>query len=194
MLAAVRLGVRKLVHTPSFGWLTDAEAREVHDAGAQVCSSAGYAAPVFNVFNQENKPTFRNGMPWPEGIPDGEGRGREAGNKPVNGRTLFDNGVHYAFCTDTTYDPSAGLAVELKMLNLVFSPLDIIQIMGPNSAEFVARDDIGLLEPGKRGDLVVLRGDPREGYWNLLKPLVVVKDGVVVVGRTAVAAGTPSRG
>jgi imidazolonepropionase-like amidohydrolase len=192
--AAIFAGARRLVHTPHYGWLSDADGKLVAAAGAKVSSCAGFGAPVFDVFNHDNKPTFRDGKPWPEGVLGGEGRGREAGFKPVNGRTLFDNGVHYAFCTDTTYDPSAGLAVELKMLNLVFSPLDIIQIMGPNSAEFVARDDIGLLEPGRRGDLVVLRGDPREGYWNLLKPLVVVKDGVVVVGRTAVAAGTPSRG
>jgi imidazolonepropionase-like amidohydrolase len=184
MLAAVHVGATRLVHTPHFGWLTDADAKEVKDAGALVSSCTGFGAPVFGVFNQDNKPTFRDGKPWPEGILDGQGRGREAGYKPVNGRTLFDNGVVYGYCTDTTYNATAGLAQELKVLNLVFSPIDIIQIMGPNSAAFIDRSkDIGTLEPGKLADIVVLAGNPLDGYWNLLTAKVVIKGGVIMVDK-----------
>ncbi len=59
----------------------------------QVPSSTGFGVPVFGVFNQDNKPTFRDGKPWPEGIIAGQGTGQEAGYKPVNLRTLYDNGV-----------------------------------------------------------------------------------------------------
>jgi imidazolonepropionase-like amidohydrolase len=185
MVDAVRLGTKKLIHTPHYGWVTDAQAKAVKDAGAQVSSCTGFGAPVFGVFNKDNKPTFRDGKPWPEGIAGGEGRGREAGYKPVNARTLFDNGVTLGFCTDTNYNATAAVAQELKVLNLTFSPIDIVKIMGPNSAALLDRTDIGMLEPGKLGDLVVLTGNPLDGYWNFLTAVVVVKQGVIMVDKRA---------
>ena len=183
MMESVRAGVKKLIHTPHYGWLTDAQAKETAAAGAQVSSCVGFGAPVFGVFNQDNKPTFRDGKPWPEGVLAGEGRGREAGYKPVNARTLFDNGVTLGYCTDTNYNAPAALAHELKVLNLVFSPIDLVKIMGPNSAALIDRPDLGTLEPGKLADLIVLPGNPLEGYWNFVGPVVVAKAGVVMVDR-----------
>ena len=86
MLATVRNGGTELIHTPHFDGLTDEDAQTVKDAGTVVSSCTGFGAPVFNVFNHDNIPTFRDGKPWPSGIIDGQGRGREAGYKPVNGR------------------------------------------------------------------------------------------------------------
>ncbi len=184
MLAAVRDGGTELIHTPHFGWLTDQEAQSVKDAGAVVSSCTGFGAPLFNVFNHNNIPTFRDGKPWPSGIIDGQGRGREAGYKPVNGRTLFDNGVVYGYCTDTTYQATAALAHELKVLNLVFSPIDLIKIMGPNSAVVIGKSkEIGTLEPGKLADIVVLTGNPLDGYWNLLTDVMTIKGGEVLVDK-----------
>ena len=186
MLAAVKLGARKFVHTPHFGWMTDAEAKTVSASGAQVSSCTGFGAPVFDVFNRDNKPNFRDGKPWPEQVLDGEGRGREAGYKPVNGRTLFDNGVDFGFCTDTTYYAPAALAHELRVLSLVFSPYDMIKILGPNSADFLDKQkDIGTLEVGKMGDLLVLTGNPLDGWWNFNTAVVVVKGGQVMVDKRA---------
>ena len=183
MVEAVRLGATKLIHTPHYGWLTDEQAQEVAKAGAQVASCTSFGSPVFGVFNKDNKPTFRDGRPWPQGVLGGEGRGREAGYKPVNARTLFDNGVTFGYCTDTTYDPRAGLAQELKVLNLTFSPIDLVKVMGPNSAALLDRTDIGELKAGKLADMVVLAGDPLEGYWNFLNAVVVVKGGEVMVDK-----------
>ena len=185
MLAAVKAGARKLVHTPHNGWLTDADARVVSDAEVEVLSTIGFGVPVFGVFNNENLPTFRDGKPWPTGINNYQGgRGREAGEKAVNGRTLWDNGVTYGFGTDSGYHPRAGLAHELRALNLMFSPQDIIKLMGPNTAAFIEKsDDLGTLEPGKLADIVILDGDPLEGYWNLLNARVVIKGGDVVVDK-----------
>ena len=95
MLAAVDAGAAKLVHTPHGSWLSEADAKKVQAAGIEMLSTAGFGLPVFGVFNQDNVPTFRDGSPWPSGILDGQGRGREAGEKAVNGRTLFDAGVVY---------------------------------------------------------------------------------------------------
>jgi imidazolonepropionase-like amidohydrolase len=184
MLASVKAGAQKLVHTPHFGWLTEADAKVVRDAGVEVLSCAGFGVPVFGVHNQTNQPTFRDGKPWPGAILDGQGRGREAGEKAVNARTLWDAGVVYGFGTDTGYHPLQGLAHELRTLNLMFSPQDIIRLMGPNTAAFLEKGhEIGTLEPGKLADMVILDGNPLEGYWNLLRATVVIKGGDVVVDK-----------
>jgi imidazolonepropionase-like amidohydrolase len=184
MMAAVDAGVPLLVHTPHFGWLTMDEAKRVSAAGIKQLSTAGFGVPVFGVFADDNKPRFRDGKPWPDSILQGDGRGQEAGYKPVNGRTSWDAGVIYGYGTDTNYDPHAGLAQELRTLNLTFSMQDIIKLMGPNTASYIQMSDqLGTLEPGKLADMVVLDGNPLDGYWNFLNAKVVVKGGVVVVDK-----------
>jgi imidazolonepropionase-like amidohydrolase len=184
MMAAVDAGVPLLVHTPHFGWLTMEQAKRVADAGIKQLSTIGFGAPVFGVFADDNKPRFRDGKPWPESILDGDGRGQEAGYKPVNARTSWDAGVVYGFGTDTNYDPKAGLRHELKTLYLMFSMQDIVKLMGPNSAAYIQMSDqLGTLEAGKLADLILLDGDPMEGFWNMLNTKVVVKGGNVVVDK-----------
>lgn len=131
----------------------------------------------------DNRP-WSDGKPWPEGIIDSQGVGQEAGYMPVNLRTLYDNGVDVSYATDTTFDARAALAHELKTLSLVFSPIDLVKIMGPNSAEFVDRQkDIGTVEPGKLADLVILGGNPLDGFWNFLTAEIVVKGGIIMVDK-----------
>ena len=184
MLAAVDAGVPLLVHTPHFGWLTSEDAKKVAAAGVLTLSCTAFGVPLFDVFNHDNVPTFRDGKRWPDDIIDGEGRGREAGYKAVNARTIFDNGVVYGFGTDTGYLPVKGLAQELKTLNLMLSMKDIVTIMGPNTAAFVQmKNDIGTLEPGKLADIVAFPANPLDGYWNMLNATFVVKGGEVVVDK-----------
>ena len=183
MVAAVKAGATKLVHTPHGGWVTPEEARIVRDAGVETLSTIGFGVPVFGVFNKDNKPTFRDGSPWPT-TQNSTGDGREAGEKAVNGRILWDAGVTYGFGTDTGYHPKAGLAHELRALNLMFSPQDLVKLMGPNTAAFIERSaDLGTLENGKLADIVLLDGNPLDGYWNFLTARVVIKGGEIVVDK-----------
>jgi imidazolonepropionase-like amidohydrolase len=181
MMAAVDAGVPKLVHTPHFGWLSFDDAKRVAAAGVKQLSTIGFGVPVFGVFADDNKPRFRDGKPWPDSILDGDGRGQEAGYKAVNARTSWDAGVVYGYGTDTNYAPKAGLEHELKSLNLMFSMQDVIKLMGANTASYIEMSDtLGTLEAGKLADIVLLAGNPLEGYWNFLNPKVVIKGGVVV--------------
>jgi len=184
MLAALAAGAQKLVHTPHGSWLSEADARKVAAAGVETLSTAGFGLPVFGVFNKDNIPTFRDGGKWPDAILDGKGRGREAGEKAVNARTLWDAGVTYGFGTDTNYLPREGLKHELRALTLMFSAQDIIKLMGPNTAAFIEKSqDLGTLENGKLADIVLVDGDPLDLIYNLLNVKVVVKGGTVVVDR-----------
>jgi imidazolonepropionase-like amidohydrolase len=181
MMAAVDAGVTKLVHTPHFGWLSFDDAKRVAASGVKQLSTIGFGVPVFGVFAEDNLPRFRDGKPWPDAIIDGEGRGREAGYKAVNARTSWDAGVVYGYGTDTNYEPKAGLEHELKSLNLMFSMQDVITLMGPNTASYIEMSDqLGTLASGKLADIVLVAGNPLEGYWNLLNTKVVVKGGKIV--------------
>jgi imidazolonepropionase-like amidohydrolase len=184
LVDSTRLGARKQVHSQNINFVTKEQAKEVAAAGVQVASICGFGSPNFDVFSHDNKPKFRDGKPWPEGIVDSQGVGQEAGYMPVNLRTLYDAGVDVSYATDTTFYAPAALAHELKSLNLVFSVPDLIKIMGPNSAKFIDKEkDRGTLEVGKLGDIVVLGGNPFDGYWNLLTAVVVVKGGEVMVDK-----------
>jgi imidazolonepropionase-like amidohydrolase len=184
MVAAVDAGVPLLVHLPNKDWVSKEDARKVAAAGVKVLGTVGFGSPVFGVFADDNNPRFRDGKPWPESIVDGVRLGEEAGYMPVNARTIWDAGAVLGYCTDTTYDPKAGLDHELKILNVMFSMRDLIKMIGPNTASYIQMSDqLGTIEPGKFADLVLLDGDPLEGYWNWLKTQVVVKGGVIVVDK-----------
>jgi imidazolonepropionase-like amidohydrolase len=184
MVAAVEAGVKLLVHLPNKDWTSKEDAAKVAAAGTKVLGTVGFGTPVFGVFATDNNARFRDGKAWPSGIVDGVRLGEEAGYMPVNARTTWDAGVILGYCTDTTYDPLAGLDHELKALNSMFSMPDLVKMMGPNTASYIQMgDQLGTLEAGKLADVILLDGNPLEGYWNWLKTKVVVKGGVVVVDK-----------
>ncbi len=190
MVAAVNAGVRRLVHIPNKDFVDRDAAQLLADTGTISLATIGFGAPVFGVFADDNNARFRDGKAWPEAISganrDAQGRavGNEIGFTIVNARTLWDEGAVLGYCTDTVYDPWAGLRHELESYNVMFSMKDIIEIMGPNTAAYInMADDLGTLEPGKLADIVLVDGDPLEGYWNMLNARVVLKEGVVVVDK-----------
>jgi len=188
-MAAVEAGIKLLVHTTNKNFLTREMAQQMAAAGVQVLSTVGFGSPVFGVFADDNVPRFRNGDTWPDSIPETSRvpdlyLGQEAAHAPLNARTLWDAGVLIGYCTDTGYDPLAGLDHELRILSVMFSPLDLVKMMGPNTASYIQMSDqIGELAPGKLADIVLLDGDPLKGYWEWLTTKVVVKGGRVVVDK-----------
>jgi imidazolonepropionase-like amidohydrolase len=186
MMAAVEAGVPLLVHLPNKDFTSKEDAKKLAASGTKVLATIGFGAPVFGVFANDNLPRFRDGKPWPESIVNGVRLGEEAGFMPVNARTVWDAGAILGYCTDTTYDPLAGLEHELKSFNLMFSMKDMVKIMGPNTASYIQMgNQLGSLEAGRIADIVLLDGDPLEGYWNWLKVKVVIKGGTIVVDKRA---------
>jgi imidazolonepropionase-like amidohydrolase len=184
MVAAVDAGVPLLVHLPNKDFMSKEDAKKLASSGTKILGTVGFGTPVFGVFANDNLPRFRDGRPWPDSIVDGVRLGEEAGYMPVNARTAWDAGAILGYCTDTTYDPKAGLEHELRILHAMFSMQDLIKMMGPNTASYIQMgDQLGTLEAGKLADIILLDGNPLEGYWNMLKTKVVVKGGVVVVDK-----------
>jgi imidazolonepropionase-like amidohydrolase len=185
MMAAVDAGVRLLVHVPNKDWVTRANAEKLAATGTRILGTIGFGAPIFGVFADDNAPRFRDGKPIVDGDRlDGVPVGQEAGFTMVNSRTIWDAGGLLGYCTDSGYQARAGLEHELKTYNVMFSMADIIKLMGPNTASYIGMgDQLGTLEAGKLADIVLLDGNPLEGYWNMLKTKVVLKGGVVVVDR-----------
>jgi len=184
MVAAVDAGVPLLVHLPNKDFMSKDDAKKLAASGTKILGTVGFGTPVFGVFADDNQARFRDGRPWPDSIVDGVRLGEEAGYMPVNARTAWDAGAILGYCTDTTYDPLAGLDHELKTINPMFSMKDIIKMMGPNTASYIQMgDQLGTLETGKIADIILLDGNPLEGYWNMLKTKVVVKGGRVVVDK-----------
>jgi imidazolonepropionase-like amidohydrolase len=190
MVAAVDAGVRRLVHIPNKDFVDRDAAQKLADTHTISLATIGFGAPVFGVFAEDNVPRFRDGNAWPDSISganrDAQDRaiGNEIGFTIVNARTIWDEAAVLGYCTDTRYDPWAGLRHELESYNVMFSMEDIIRLMGPNTAAYInMADDLGTLEAGKLADIVLLAGNPLEGYWNMLNAEVVLKGGAVVVDK-----------
>jgi imidazolonepropionase-like amidohydrolase len=189
MMAAVNLGIPLLVHIPNKDWVSKEDAAKIAASGTKALMTIGFGAPVFGVVANDNKPRFRDGKDWPSGIVDGVRLGEEAGYMIVNARTLFDAGVILGYCTDTVYDAVAGLEHELKSMNVVFSTIDMIKIMGPNTASYIQmQDQLGTLEAGKLADVLVVDGDPVKDISileNRSRFIAVLQGGMIKAGQLA---------
>ena len=201
-MAAVEVGVTRLVHLPNKDWTTYDQAEVIAENGAIVAGliafgapnldrESGYPAPVR--FPQDNMPRFRNGEAWPESIaganrdPQGRAIGTEGGYTIINARRIWDadpNHQTISFSTDQNFDDLLVLEHELKSYSIVFSMRDIFQIIGPNSARYVGmEDEIGALEPGKLADIILLSGDPTYNIYGMLTNQITILGGEVVVDK-----------
>ncbi|MEO6364935.1 MAG: amidohydrolase family protein, partial [Luteimonas sp.] len=89
-------------------------------------------------------------------------------------------GVKIAFGTDMGVGPHGDNAREfLYMVEAGMPPAYALQSATIRAAEVLGVDDQGVIEAGKRADIIALAGDPIADINNVLKVDFVMKDGTV---------------
>jgi len=210
MVAAIDVGVRRLVHLPNKDWTSYEQAEKVTATGSIVAGLIAFGAPIIDrdspapagcpqpcagsvAFPRDNTTRFRDGRAWPDSIvgpnldPKGRAMGTEAGYEIVDARRIWDaDPMHrtISWSTDQNYADLVVLEHELKSFSIVFSMADIHRIMGPNSARFVGMEnEIGTLDVGKRADIILQSGNPTENIYGLLTNKLTMKDGRIVIDK-----------
>jgi imidazolonepropionase-like amidohydrolase len=90
------------------------------------------------------------------------------------------NGVKIAFGTDMGVGPHGENAREfLYMVEAGMPAAYALQAATIHAAEVLGVDDQGVVEAGKRADIIAMPGDPLADIGNVLKVDFVMKDGVV---------------
>lgn len=102
-----------------------------------------------------------------------------------NLKQLADAGVLLAYGTDNTnvFDAGHVLEVELGALeDAGMTPETILAaITGSGARYLLLGDELGTIEPGKRADLLVVRGNPLEDPATLRNVVAVFRDGAILV-------------
>ena len=92
-------------------------------------------------------------------------------------------GVKMIFGTDAGVYPHGDNGKQFaKMVQWGMSPLQAIQAATLNASEALGRPDVGVLAPGRYGDIVAVRGDPLANVALLEHVDAVVKGGKLVKG------------
>ena len=68
------------------------------------------------------------------------------------------------------------------MVQYGMTPLEAIQAATRNASEALGRNDVGIIQVGRYGDLVAVDGDPLSNVRVLEKPVAVIKGGKLVMG------------
>ncbi|EGF92591.1 amidohydrolase family protein [Asticcacaulis biprosthecium C19] len=100
-------------------------------------------------------------------------------------KAMSDGGVLLVTGTDLTNEwitPGEGLHQEFGLLaEAGLTPNQILRMTGASAAEALRRDDIGVVEVGRRADLVLLSADPRQSIGNTRSIMWVMQGGKIVV-------------
>jgi imidazolonepropionase-like amidohydrolase len=92
-------------------------------------------------------------------------------------------GVKMLFGTDAGVYPHGDNAKQFaKMVQWGMTPLQAIQAATLNASQALGRDDVGVIAPGRYGDLVAVRGDPLRNVAVLEHVDAVIKGGELVKG------------
>ena len=95
-------------------------------------------------------------------------------------------GVKMIFGTDAGVYPHGDNGKQFaKMVQWGMTPLQAIQAATLNASDALGRKDVGIIEPGRYGDLVAVRGDPLRDVSLLEHVDAVVKGGQLVKGPAA---------
>ncbi len=142
-VAAVEVGVTRLVHLPNKDWTSYDQAEVVAENGAIISGLIAFGAPTLEresaapapvQYPRDNMPRFRDGNAWPEAIAganrDTQGRavGTEGGYTIINARRFWDADPSHrtiSYSTDQNFADLSVLEHELKSFSIVFSMTDI---------------------------------------------------------------------
>jgi imidazolonepropionase-like amidohydrolase len=90
-------------------------------------------------------------------------------------------GVPMVFGTDAGVYPHGDNGKQFaKMVEWGMTPMQAIQAATRNASQALGRNDVGVIEVGRYGDLVAVTGDPTRDVRVLERPDAVVKGGVLV--------------
>jgi len=95
-------------------------------------------------------------------------------------------GVRFACGTDsgTPFNPHGSAPLEIeRMVDWGLTPLKALQSATSNAAELLRVPEIGTIEEGKAGDVVLYDGEPLDEVSLLATPLLVLKRGDVAAGQ-----------
>ncbi|WP_344700547.1 metal-dependent hydrolase family protein [Sphingomonas limnosediminicola] len=93
-------------------------------------------------------------------------------------------GVKMLFGTDAGVYPHGDNAKQFaKMVQWGMTPIQAIRAATLSASEALARNDVGIIEPGRYGDLIAVRGDPLRDVTALEHVDIVIKAGRVVKGQ-----------
>jgi len=95
-----------------------------------------------------------------------------------NFRKAHRAGVRMVFGSDAGVMPHGQVGKQFRtMADYGMTPLQAIQAATRNAAEALGRSDVGILAPGRFGDIVAVTGDPTRDVTLLERPDAVIKGG-----------------
>ena len=98
-----------------------------------------------------------------------------------NFRRAHQAGVRMVFGSDAGVMPHAIVAQQFRvMVEYGMTPLDAIRAATRNSAEALGRNDVGVIQVGRYGDMVAVDGDPLQDVTVLERPVAVLKGGALI--------------
>lgn len=172
---AGKLGLQVVAHVS-----TVPELRKALAAGVQQ-----YAHFVFD--NSEVPPEIIEQMVGQETVVIPTLRVHPAPSRLSNLQRYRAAGGRVVYGTDLGNGGRPGIdIVELKLMQEAgMKPADILDSATREAADLLGLPDRGRLEKNAVADLVVVRGDPLKDWEVLANPMVVIREGVVVVNRLA---------
>ncbi len=106
-----------------------------------------------------------------------------------NFRKAHRAGVRMVFGSDAGVMPHGQVGKQFRtMVDYGMTPLQAIQAATRNAAEALGRSDVGILAPGRFGDIVAVTGDPIRDVTVLERPAAVIKSGKLIRPETTPAS------
>ena len=167
--AAIRAGIDTIEHAS----LVDDEGIRLAAARSQ---PVWFAMDIYNT-DYTQAEGARNGV-----LPDNLRKDREVAQiQRDNFRKAHRARVKMVFASDAGVMPHGQIGKQFRtMVQYGMTPLEAIQAATRNGAEALGRNDVGLIQVGRFGDLVAVSGDPTREVTLLERPAAVIKSGKLI--------------